>query len=261
MKTRKILMVSTALAALTLATSSAEGASTYASIFGGASIMPSQDIKGSSHTGPYVGTYYTYNFRGKESIDTAFKTGFVVGGNFGIDWGDFRTEIELAYREHSSHKSGRLTTHYSIDFITKGASHHNFGYYTIASRSSDVPTHLKLQAYSLMANAWYDFHDLDLPWGLTPYVGGGLGIAQVGISGSLANLTLHHKDDIVFAWQAGAGVSMPILDHTSLFFDYRYFAADSAGLALQPGFHNRGGNVKANFDSHSLLIGIRFNFS
>ena len=253
MKTRKFLMVSTALATLTFATSAAEGASTYASIFGGVSFMPKQNIKGTSFTR----TTTTIAYRSKESIDTSFKTGYVIGGNFGIDWGDFRTELEVAYRENRSGKRGHLTTHLSIAYQT---SHHKPGtFYTIATRDSAVPTDIRLRAYSLMANAWYDFHDLDLPAGITPYVGGGIGVAQVGIDGSINSKKILQKDDVVFAWQLGAGASLPIAEQTSLFFDYRYFAADSAGLFLEPGYH--GGHVKANFDNHSVLIGVRFNFS
>jgi opacity protein-like surface antigen len=105
-----------------------------------------------------------------------------------------------------------------------------------------------------MANAWYDF-DLGLP--ITPYVGGGIGLAQVKISGDLDGSRLFEKNDSVFAWQVGAGASLPISDTTKLFLDYRYFSAADAHLKLEPGYN--GGSISADFNSHSLMLGVRFN--
>jgi opacity protein-like surface antigen len=234
--------------------SSAEAAQPYASLFGGLSIMPSRTMSGHNFTR----TTTSLTVQSDQSVDTAFKTGFVLGGNAGIEWGNgLRTELELSYRQHSSHKHAHLKTHYSIGYSTTsgdGGAPYRV-HTTLASRNSDVPANVRLRAWSLMANAWYDF-DLGLP--ITPYIGGGVGLAQVKISGSLADTTLFEKNDEVFAWQAGAGFSIPITDATKVFVDYRYFAANGAHLKLEPGFN--GGSINADFDSHSVILGLRFNF-
>ncbi|MBS0473280.1 MAG: porin family protein [Proteobacteria bacterium] len=255
MKIRKLLMISTTVAALTGAsTVSADAASTYASIFGGASFLGQPHISGSSFT-HYSTRYYMYS---KQSVDTSFKTGFVVGGNYGIDWGNFRTELELAYRESTSGKHGVVKTSYELDLrhypTTSGTI--SFNPYTTSKSTRTVPTAIRLSAYSLMANVWYDFHNFEASTGLTPYIGGGIGMAQVKIAGSIDNSRLFEKNDQVFAWQVGAGVSMPVWSGTSLFLDYRYFSADSAHLYIEPGYH--GGDVNADFDSHNVLVGLRF---
>jgi len=272
-KTRKLLMISTALATLTLTSSAADAASTYASLFGGANFLTKTNMKGG-------GTFRTttYAFRTRESVDTSFKTGYVIGGNFGIDWGQFRTELEIAYRENASSKHGRVTKQYSTAYLHNGKAyktrttttttvgtvmntHQHFsnrGYNKLTHQSGEKPLHLRVHTYSLMANAWYDFHELELPLGITPYVGGGIGLAEVQINGSINGATILTKNDVTFAWQFGAGASLPIGDQTSLFADYRYFSAVDPGFALQPGF--RIGRVKADFDSHSVLVGVRFNF-
>jgi opacity protein-like surface antigen len=250
-------MASAAVVSLTATMSSAEAAQPYASLFGGASFLQSQTMAGHDHTRT---TSSVYTQTSSQSVDTSFKTGFVLGGNAGVEWGNgLRTELELAFRQNNSKKHAHLKTHFHSHFLTYTTTTGEGGVTTLStsdrSRDSQVPANLRLRAWSLMANAWYDF-DLGLP--ITPYVGGGLGLAQVKISGDLAGHRLFEKNDSVFAWQVGAGASLPISDAAKLFLDYRYFSADNAHLKLEPGFH--GGSINADFNSHSLLLGIRFNF-
>jgi opacity protein-like surface antigen len=264
-------MASAAVVSLTAAMSSAEAAQPYASLFGGANFLQSQTMSGHDHTRT-TASYYTAI--SDQSLETAFKTGFVLGGNAGIEWGDgLRTELELAFRQNNSGKHAHLRTHYHAQFFTYARTDDGGYAYTEGGskittlgtidkiNEGDVPSNIRMRAWSLMANAWYDF-DLGLP--ITPYVGGGIGLAQVKISGDLGRFTssgvalqrLFEKNDSVFAWQIGAGASMPIADHVKAFVDYRYFAADGAQLQLEPGFN--GGRIKADFNSHSLMVGLRF---
>ena len=83
-----------------------------------------------------------------------------------------------------------------------------------------------------------------------------IGLAEVQIDGSIASARIAEKKDMVFAWQVGAGVAFPLTDSIKAFADYRYFAADAARLRLEPGYH--GGNVSADFNSHLLMVGLRF---
>ena len=246
MKLRNYLLTGAAAASLAVVTSSsaANAAEAYASIFGGVNFLQNPGMSGTSHT-----SYYSYlTFVSSQSVDTSFKTGYVVGGNFGVDWQNgFRTELELALRGNSSKKSATLNTFY-------GYLYYGSGPYTLASTTNAVvPASIDLRAYSLMANAWYDF---DTGTDFTPYVGGGVGMALVQISGGLNGFHLIEKNDTVFAWQVGAGVSMPINDTMKVFLDYRYFAADGAKLKIEPGFN--GGDINADFDSSSVMVGLRF---
>jgi opacity protein-like surface antigen len=238
-------MISAAVAALTMTAPSAQAADAYVSLFGGGSFLSKPNFNGANKT------HSTYFFQSTQSVDTSFKTGYVLGGAFGVDWGNIRTELELGYRHSKSSKTARLKTSYAYNYTTF-ADPQAFS----TSRDEVVSAGLNLSSWSLMANAWYDFHDV-LPFGLTPYAGGGLGFAQVKLSGMLDGIKLHEKDATVFAWQLGGGVSLPISDGMKLFADYRYFAADSVPLKIQPGFH--GGSVNADYDSHSVLLGLRVN--
>jgi|GEM_PF-2226729 len=258
-------MASAAIVSLSVGMSSAEAAQPYASLFGGVGFLNSQTMSGHNYTRD---THASYTATSSQSVDTKFKTGFVLGGNAGIEWGNgLRTELELALRQNSSKNRARLRTHMKSQFPTylttgDGGYAHTEGGAKITTlataqhgRDDIVSARLKLRAWSLMANAWYDF-DIGMPF--TPYVGGGVGLAQVKISGDLDNTQLFQKNDSVFAWQLGAGVSMPVAENVKAFVDYRYFAADSAHLKLEPNFN--GGSIKGAFDSHSVMVGLRFNF-
>jgi len=248
MKTRKLLLITTALATLSLVATSANAAEGYASIFGGVSFMPKPRLAGTNHTHST-----TYVFQSSQSVDTSFKTGYVVGGNFGVKWDSgLRTEVELALRQHSSKKNGHLRTSYVAGYISGTTVHQNTPVFSTTS-DRDVTTDLHMRAYSLMANAWYDF---DFGMGFTPYIGGGMGLAQVQIDGSIDGARIAEKNDVVFAWQAGAGVAFPVTDSIKAFVDYRYFAANDAHLRLEPGFN--GGSIYPSFDSHSIMVGLRF---
>jgi opacity protein-like surface antigen len=247
MKFRNLLLISASVASLMTVTNTAEAASAYVSIFGGASFLQQPGLKGVSHTH----TTTSLALVSHQSLDTSFKTGFVVGGNWGIDWGNFRTELEAAYHGNKSGKRGRVTTSYQYGAIGSPPST------TVSSKNDVESTNVNLRAYSLMANAWYDFHDFgDSFGGITPYIGGGIGMAQVQIDGNVGGIKLIEKNDFVFAWQVGAGASYPLSNDISLFADYRYFSADGAHLYLRPGFH--GGDINADFDSHEVLVGFRF---
>jgi opacity protein-like surface antigen len=265
MQTRKTLMISAAAVALAMSAPSAHAASSYVSLFGGGSFLEKPGLSGTSRTH----TTTTLDATSTQSVDTSFKTGFVVGGNWGVDWGTFRTELESAYRSSKSSSHARLkqsyNTIYHNYYTSSGAGPYDvpnaFGMNT--ATDATVPANLKMTAWSLMANAWYDFHDV-LPYNITPYVGGGVGGALVKISGHLGgflvdgtpvNIKLNEKNAFVFAWQVGAGMSVPVTDGMKLFLDYRYFAADGAQLKLSPGFH--GGDVTGDFDAHSVLVGLR----
>ncbi len=210
MRLRKLLMASAAIVSLSATMSSAQAAQPYASLFGGASFLQSQTMAGKDHTRT-TAEYYTAT--SSQSLETSFKTGFVLGGNAGVEWGNgLRTEVELAFRQHTSKRRAHLKTHFHSQYLTYVSTEEG-GYTTIATsdhtRNEDVSAKLKLRAWSLMANAWYDF-DLGLP--ITPYVGGGIGLAQVKVSGDLDGNRLFEKNDSVFAWQVGVGASVPITD-------------------------------------------------
>lgn len=172
------------------------------------------------------------------NIDTEFDTGFAVSGVIGADFGDVwqyggvRVEAEIAYRANDVdvHKTG-------------GAS--------LAGSDGDVTS------LSGMVNVMHDF----LPGSdFRPYVGVGLGVAQVSYNdfGVTAIPDVLDDEDTVFAYQAIVGASYALSPTLALTGDYRYFATDDPEVTLSAG---AGGNTTdAEYDSHTLMVGLRYSF-
>ncbi len=92
------------------------------------------------------------------------------------------------------------------------------------------------------------FVDLDVPVApLKPFITAGVGLANVeednGLGGSV--------DDMVFAWQIGAGAGFDVATLVTLEVQYRYLAATDPELAA----HKR-----YTIDNHSVALGLRVGF-
>lgn len=155
---------------------------------------------------------------GELTFDNGYAFLGAIGGGFA---GDTRGEIELGYRAND------------LDRLRVGTS-------PSTSQGGDIV------AVSLMANLYKDF---PLGMGFVPFVGGGIGIANVeadlngfGINGK--------KDDTVFAYQLMAGGAVELNPQVKLDLQYRFFATED------PKF----GHVEAEYMSHNFLIGLRFGF-
>src|SRR3546814_2558209 len=99
-----------------------------------------------------------------------------------------------------------------------------------------------------MLNGLLDFGPDD---GLQGFVGGGAGVARV--RQNTENVV--YDTDTVFAWQALAGVRMPITQNIDASLKYRFFNADNVEVV---GFG--GEDIDTRFRSHSVLAGITYNF-
>lgn len=208
----------------------------------------------SADSGFYVGGYGGLNFQ--NDLDTEnqtngsttssdMDTGFVLGAvggykydfNPGADRGfAVRTELDIAYRENG------------IDSTTvpagQGGSSLPVG--TNNGVSGDVST------FSGLANVWVDYK----VGKFTPYIGGGIGLAEVSINDFSNNGTLLVDDsDTVFAYQVGTGVAYALTQSVSLTADYRYFATADAEVS------DVGGNTSdVENSSHSVMAGVRYSF-
>jgi outer membrane protein OmpA-like peptidoglycan-associated protein len=111
----------------------------------------------------------------------------------------------------------------------------------------------KLLATSLMANAFYDF-DVNGP--ISPYLGVGAGITQAKLkNASPFGASSIDDSDRALAMQGIAGLSYAINPNFDLFADYRY-------LTTQKFKVNTAAGTNASFDAqtHSIMVGLRFNF-
>lgn len=99
-----------------------------------------------------------------------------------------------------------------------------------------------------MANAYFDFDNASF---ITPYVGGGVGVAKVDLSDNSFNWD---DSDTVYAYQFMAGASFSLTPQLSIVAEYRYFGTQD------PEFNHDDGSFKAEIESHNLLAGLRIQF-
>jgi outer membrane protein OmpA-like peptidoglycan-associated protein/opacity protein-like surface antigen len=173
---------------------------------------------------------------GSSQID--FDEGFDGSGFVGYDFGAFRIEAEIAY------KNADLEGLQTAGVIFPGAG---VGSGTFRGDG-------EVSVLSGMVNGLLDFGDDD---GLSGFVGGGVGLARVDLSaGAFTNTAVAVDDnDTRFAWQVLAGVRQALTPNIDIHLKYRFFNVDDLQLT---GFGGRA--VGTDMRSHSLLGGITFNF-
>ena len=94
------------------------------------------------------------------------------------------------------------------------------------------------------ANLYYDFNRGGT---LQPFVGAGIGVAQVKVSSSLV-----HGDDTGFAYQAKAGVAYKINDRWTGEVAYRYLDVTSVGIGAG------ASRLDGDFSSQAITVGFRY---
>ncbi|MDR2857599.1 MAG: outer membrane beta-barrel protein [Novosphingobium sp.] len=190
-------------------------------------------------------------------ISAGTKNAFEFGGALGYDFGLVRTEVELAYSRARNNSltlkkiGGVAVPANSLQGLVDVGIETNVIDLTDATNvkvNGNTVTYdngAKLRRLSALANLW-----LDIPVGgsgISPYVGGGLGIQGSEIEG---------EGKATFAWQLGAGVAIPVGSSFAITADYRY--RQQSGYTLnEDGFvYARIGKAK----SSSFQLGLRAYF-
>jgi OmpA-OmpF porin, OOP family len=178
-----------------------------------------------------------------EAVTVNHDLGFDGSIFAGYDFGAFRIEAEAAYKEASldSYATRIRLPLEPANFPTQGDA---FG---------------SSSALSFMVNGMLDFGNEDKT---SFFVGGGGGVARAAANEyrNRADATPfldsdESEDNWKFAWQLFAGVRHALSDNTDLTLRYRYF---NAGETEDVAFN--GGSSGIQFRSHSLLVGVTFNF-
>jgi OOP family OmpA-OmpF porin len=170
-----------------------------------------------------------------------------LGGIVGYDFGMFRVEGEVSYREIDA---GRIASTVRLPALTAVAANGLAG----GAPAGVYGTRGKMSAFSGMANALVDFGPDD---GLQGYVGGGVGWAKVKTRLSIdpAGPGIVDDSDSGFAWQAIAGFRVPVTDAIDVGLKYRFFNVNNVDMV-----DTSGRNMNTRWRSHSLLGTVTFNF-
>lgn len=174
--------------------------------------------QGEPSRGFYVGAGGGLNLMGKKDVDGPGVSGQIDPGtgwaatvSAGYKFGGPRVELEGGYRENKADSC------------------------PVAGCDG------RYQTWSAMGNALYDFRT---GWGVTPYVGVGVGAARTDIKG-LGN-------NWVFAYQGIAGVTYQVNPSLDVFADYRYFGTEDVKV---------DGDVDVENNGHTGILGVRWTFA
>jgi OmpA-OmpF porin, OOP family len=167
-------------------------------------------------------------------------TGYDFGGVVGHDFGGFRLEAEVSYRE-----ADLTNTSGTTPFLPVAGSPPFFSAGSYASAGD-------ANALSFMLNGMFDFGADD---GIQGFVGAGIGVARVDVHNVVSAPRWLDDSDTGLAWQAIAGVRAPISDSWDVGLKYRFFNASNVDLV-----DVRGRDVSTRFRSHSLMGSLVYNF-
>lgn len=173
-----------------------------------------------------------------KSARVQFSSGENIGGTCGYDFGHFRLEGEMSYKEGE------------ISSVTES---------TLGTRYVNADG--QVGALAMLVNGFYDLHN-ETP--VTPYVGAGMGFASLSLSdtrgvdanaGAINNHIFREDSDNVLAFQAGAGVAVNLNRLLSVDVGYRYFATATA--SLRKDWPN---STDLKIASHNATVGVRVKF-
>lgn len=148
----------------------------------------------------YVSTNPTSHEHDTYEQEASFATRFAVGGHVNSY---LRAELELGF-SRSNQGPDILNVSGGTSSTWKGQG--------------------QIDAYTLMGNAWFDLPVFDNTWGLTPYVGGGIGVAlvdsQLAYTGNVSAYG-PQGSSVEFAAQLGAGINWAFNNRFSAGLGYR----------------------------------------
>lgn len=162
------------------------------------------------------------------AVETTPVPGFLLSGAAGLDFGFVRIEGEGLFERHALD-----------DFRTLGL---------------EVAADGEISTIAGMANVYVE---LPTPLGITPYIGGGVGYAEVSAHDiGVVGVDLVDDEDAVFAYQAKAGIAFTALPFVDLVLGYRFFATEDLNMTGESG----GAVDLDGLRTHVGEITLRFSF-
>lgn len=178
---------------------------------------------GSPYAGLTVGLAYLNDssLKGSKSGDLSYDDGEAYSYAHGLDLGCVRLEGEIGYQKND------------FDSFEPGG---------IAADGD-------LSILSLLANGYYYCEIGDSR--IVPIISAGIGAASVEYEDELDDFS---EDDIVLAYQVGAGLGVKVSPTVTVNAMYRYFSTQDAS------FEDAGDDIELDISSHNILVGLKVNF-
>ncbi len=180
-------------------------------------------LAGSPYAGLTVGLAYLNDssLKGSKSGDLSYDDGEAYSYAHGLDFGCVRIEGEIGYQKN--------------DFDT--------------FEPGGVAGNGDLSILSLLANGYY-YCEIGQS-SVVPILSAGVGAANVEYEDVTDEFS---EDDIVLAYQVGAGLGVKVSESVTLNAMYRYFSTQDAS------FKEADDDVEIDISSHNVLFGLKVNF-
>jgi len=235
---RKFVLVAALASTMLAGPAFAKDNAWYIGVGAGANLMQNQIFDINNAAGTVTTT---------DAIRNKYEIGYDVGGNIGYDFGPFRGEFEVAYKNNNLDvvNFDRVIPPISL-FNSVGVP--GVGAFPGADGNARV--------LSFMVNGLIDFGGKGSNLGA--FIGGGAGVARVQLSdlqSAKFGRAFIDDSDTGFAWQVLAGVYKPISKHVDLGLKYRFFNVPSVNT-----FTTNGLATDSNYRSHSLMVTLAYNF-
>lgn len=211
----------------------------YVGVEAGAILLQNQLFDISNAAGTTVTT---------DAIRNKYEIGYDVGGNIGYDFGGFRAEFEVGYKDNNLDVVSFEQPVPPIRLFS--------GIPSSRVNAINPGADGNARVLSFMTNGLVDFGGKGNDLGA--FVGGGAGIARVQHSQlQVAEFgqAFINDSDTGFAWQVLAGVYKPISKNVDIGLKYRYFNVPSVNT-----FTTNGLATETNYRTHSMLLTLAYNF-
>lgn len=177
-----------------------------------------------------------------------FKSATEFAGTLGYDFGSIRFDVQVSYARNAA-KSLEVLSLNGTPVTLDAGDIADICDYLEATPCSGSGNSIafeggKVRRASGLASLWFDF---PIGSSITPYVGGGAGIAGFEVDG---------EGKAGFAWQLGAGAAINVASGVAITLDYRFRNANGAQIAYDA---NSGFDIGRQ-KSQSFATGLRFTF-
>lgn len=200
-------------------------------------------------------TYYDVGgtFGGSGASDTASatintKSATTFGGAIGYDFGTVRPELEMQYGRHNIESLTFVAVNGSAVTLSAADRVEVCDYLEATSCGGSGNTFVvdgsRVRQLSAMGNVWID---LPIGSGITPYIGGGIGVTGFEVDGEGTGK---------FAWQLGAGAAVRLSKGVALTLDYRHRSVGAATVE----YDTASGFTISKLKTNSFAAGLRFTF-
>jgi len=186
---------------------------------------------------------------GTVETTATIRSGKHFGGVIGYDFGRVRTDVELGYtqstveslnvdsidgQEVTIANEDRAAGCAFFDIEPCGGSGTGNRFYVNG---------VKARQLTALANVW---GEVPISKGVTPYIGGGIGVHQLEVDGEKA-------DNPELAWQLGAGIALDITKNAKITLDYRY--RNAKGVTIETG--DTSGMIVDDVETSIFSVGFR----